>query len=46
MSVEEAIAVLQKERGRQFDPRVVDTFLQVLAEQPWRRMQSGEWSRG
>ena len=45
LSVERAIAVLHKERGRQFDPRVVDTFLQVLAEQPWRRM-SGEWSRG
>lgn len=43
---ERAIAVLQSERGRQFDPRVVDTFLQVLAEQPWRRLQSGEWSRG
>ena len=43
---ERAIAVLHSERGRQFDPRVVDTFLQVLAEEPWRRMQSGEWSRG
>lgn len=46
MSVERAITVLHSERGRQFDPRVVDTFLQVLAEQPWRRTQSGEWSRG
>ena len=46
LPVERAIAVLHSERGRQFDPRVVDTFLQVLTEQPWRRMGSGEWSRG
>jgi hypothetical protein len=45
LSVDRAIAVLHSERGRQFDPRVVDTFLQVLAEQPWHRL-SGEWSRG
>jgi HD-GYP domain-containing protein (c-di-GMP phosphodiesterase class II) len=48
LSVERAITELHKERGRQFDPRVVDTFLQVLTEQPWRRPGpgSGEWSRG
>ncbi len=27
---------LLAERGRQFDPRVVDTFLHVLEQQPWR----------
>jgi putative nucleotidyltransferase with HDIG domain len=37
LSVERAMAVLLNERGRQFDPRVVDTFLAVLNEQPWRR---------
>jgi HD-GYP domain-containing protein (c-di-GMP phosphodiesterase class II) len=37
LSVERAMAVLLSERGRQFDPRVVDTFLLVLNEQPWRR---------
>jgi len=46
VSVEQAVAELRKQRGRQFDPRVVDTFLQVLAEQQWRRMGSGEWIRG
>jgi hypothetical protein len=33
---EEAEAVLRRERGRQFDPRVVDAFLDCLAERPWR----------
>ena len=33
---EEAAAVLREERGRQFDPQVVDTFLDSLAERPWR----------
>ena len=28
--------VLRTERGRQFDARVVDTFLTVLDERPWR----------
>lgn len=32
---EEAMAVLRRERGRQFDPRVVDAFLDCLAERPW-----------
>jgi len=34
--VEEAASVLRRERGRQFDPRVVDAFLDCLAERPWR----------
>lgn len=33
---DEAMAVLRRERGRQFDPRVVDAFLDCLAERPWR----------
>lgn len=33
---EEATAVLRRERGRQFDPKVVDAFLDSLAERPWR----------
>lgn len=33
---EEATNVLRRERGRQFDPRVVDAFLDCLAERPWR----------
>lgn len=37
LSVDRAMAVLHGERGRQFDPRVVDTFLQILTERPWRR---------
>jgi len=32
----EAAAVLRRERGRQFDPLVVDAFLDCLAERPWR----------
>jgi hypothetical protein len=32
----EAAAVLRRERGQQFDPRVVDAFLDCLAERPWR----------
>lgn len=32
----EATAVLRRERGRQFDPRVVDAFLDSLTERPWR----------
>jgi hypothetical protein len=31
----EAAAVLRRERGQQFDPRVVDAFLDSLAERPW-----------
>jgi HD-GYP domain-containing protein (c-di-GMP phosphodiesterase class II) len=33
---EEAREVLRAERGRQFDPRVVNTFLAILDEAPWR----------
>jgi HD domain-containing protein len=33
---EEAAAELRKERGQQFDPQVVDAFLDILAERPWR----------
>ncbi|HEY0554057.1 MAG TPA: HD domain-containing phosphohydrolase [Thermoanaerobaculia bacterium] len=33
---DEAAAVLRHERGRQFDPRVVDAVLDCLAERPWR----------
>ncbi len=32
----EAAAVLRRERGRQFDPKVVDAFLDCLAERPWQ----------
>jgi hypothetical protein len=38
LSVDRAMTVLHQERGRQFDPRVVDTFLQILTEKPWRRL--------
>jgi hypothetical protein len=36
LSMEEAASVLRREKGRQFDPRVVDAFLDSLAERPWR----------
>src|SRR5262249_35628056 len=36
LSAERAVEELRRQRGRQFDPRVVDVFLQVLAEQPWQ----------
>lgn len=36
LPVEHAANVLREERGRQFDPRVVDAFLELLAERPWR----------
>jgi HD-GYP domain-containing protein (c-di-GMP phosphodiesterase class II) len=35
LSVVEAVAELRSERGRQFDPRVVDVFLGLLTERPW-----------
>jgi hypothetical protein len=38
LSIEQATSVLRKERGRQFDPVVVDTFLLLLTERPWRRL--------
>jgi len=36
--VQEAVAVLRAESGKQFDPLVVDTFLAVLDERPWQRV--------
>lgn len=33
--VELAVEILRGERGRQFDPRVVDVFLELLTERPW-----------
>lgn len=36
LSMDQAAAVLRRERGRQFDPRVVDAFLDSLVEHPWR----------
>ncbi|HEY0511358.1 MAG TPA: HD domain-containing phosphohydrolase [Thermoanaerobaculia bacterium] len=36
LPLHEAASVLRRERGRQFDPRVVDAFLDCLAERPWR----------
>jgi HD-GYP domain-containing protein (c-di-GMP phosphodiesterase class II) len=35
LSLEEARQELQREKGRQFDPEVVDRFLEVLRESPW-----------
>jgi hypothetical protein len=35
LPVETAREVLLDERGKQFDPRVVDTFLYLLDERPW-----------
>ncbi|HEX9800873.1 MAG TPA: HD-GYP domain-containing protein [Thermoanaerobaculia bacterium] len=36
LSDEQARDVLRAERGEQFDPRVVDLFLAILDEAPWR----------
>jgi HD-GYP domain-containing protein (c-di-GMP phosphodiesterase class II) len=33
--VRAAAEVLRGERGRQFDPRVVEVFLEILTERPW-----------
>jgi hypothetical protein len=33
---DEAAAILRREKGRQFDPKVVDAFLDGLAERPWK----------
>jgi len=35
LAYDEAVAELQGERGRQFDPLVVDAFLEILARRPW-----------
>jgi hypothetical protein len=32
----EAAAILRLEKGRQFDPKVVDAFLDSLADRPWQ----------
>lgn len=40
LPVESAIAELRRERGQQFDPAVVDAFLDVIAERPWAREES------
>ena len=42
LPVEKAVAELRRERGQQFDPSVVDAFLDVIAERPWAREES--WS--
>jgi HD-GYP domain-containing protein (c-di-GMP phosphodiesterase class II) len=34
--VDDATSTLRHERGRQFDPKVVDAFLDCLVERPWR----------
>jgi hypothetical protein len=36
LPTKEAAMVLRRERGRQFDPRVVDAFLGYLGERPWQ----------
>ncbi|HEX4959984.1 MAG TPA: HD domain-containing phosphohydrolase [Thermoanaerobaculia bacterium] len=36
LAEDDASAILRRERGRQFDPKVVDAFLDSLAERPWR----------
>ena len=38
---EEAVALIQREQGRQFDPDVVDAFLSVIAERD--RIQLVQW---
>ena len=35
MPVSHAVSVLEEERGKQFDPIVVETFLGILSEDPW-----------
>jgi len=36
-AMEEAVNIIRNERGKQFDPRVVDAFLDCLVERPWHR---------
>jgi len=38
LQVDDARQALREERGRQFDPQVVDTFLGILDESPWQRI--------
>ena len=40
--IERARAVLREERGKQFDSRVVDCFLDVLVERPWDGDAAGD----
>ncbi|HYN22215.1 MAG TPA: HD domain-containing phosphohydrolase [Thermoanaerobaculia bacterium] len=40
LPVESAIAELRNQRGKQFDPQVVDAFLDELADRPWVRDES------
>ena len=40
LPVDSAVAELRRQCGRQFDPRVVDAFLEELAERPWVREES------
>jgi hypothetical protein len=35
LGLETALAVLRRERGQQVDPRVVDTFIDLLEQRPW-----------
>jgi len=35
LPIKAAVAELRQERGRQFDPAVVDVFIRLLAERPW-----------
>ena len=40
LPVDSAIHELRRQSGRQFDPRVVEAFLEELAERPWVREES------
>jgi len=33
-TVEEAVAEIERQRGMQFDPSIVDAFLRVVQQQP------------
>lgn len=45
-SEELAVEVLRVERGHQFDPRVVDVFIELLGERSWEEPRGGSHSRG
>lgn len=40
-SQERAAEILRAERGRQFDPRVVDVFLELLGQRSWEEPEAG-----
>ena len=40
LPVDSAVGELRRQSGKQFDPRVVDAFLDELAERPWVREES------